>query len=227
MSETDPNEDAAKVRIWDLPTRLFHWSLVLLVTVSIFSAETGFMEIHVYSGEAIIALILFRIGWGIVGGRHARFVDFVRGPMTVIAYARDFARGTAGRWAGHNPLGGMSVVAMLLVIGVQAGLGLFSNDDILVEGPLFELVEKQTSDYITGLHETNGNIIIALILIHLAAITTYYLKGENLIKPMLRGWKRDGFTDAGNAKTKAEGNIFIALGLIILAAGITMLIVTP
>jgi len=226
VSETEPNEQPAKVRIWDLPTRLFHWSFAVLVTISVISAKTGYMNIHVYSGEAVLALVLFRLGWGVVGGRHARFADFVRGPGAVIAYIRNFARGTAGRWAGHNPLGALSVLAMLGVIGVQAGLGLFSNDDILTEGPLFHLVEKETSDFITGLHDSNGNLIIALVAVHLAAVLTYLWKGENLIMPMLRGWKRDGFADAGNPNTKAEGNWIIALGLVVLAAGLTMWIVT-
>lgn len=223
MNERVSEDNGARVAVWDLPTRLFKWLFAALVATSLITGETGDMDIHVTSGLTIIALVLFRLGWGLVGGRHARFTGFVRGPGAVLAYARDFAAGRSGRWAGHNPLGGLSVLAMLAVVGLQAGLGLFSNDDILTEGPLMHLIEKETSDYITGLHETNGGLVLALIVVHIGAVALYLKKGENLIKPMLRGWKTGAFDgagdDAGDERKKVEGNLAIALVLIVLAGG--------
>ena len=220
MNEPESGPEGVPVPVWDLPTRLFKWLFAALVAVSLVSGETGDMDIHVTSGLAIVALVLFRIGWGLVGGRHARFPGFIRGPGAVLAYARDFAAGRAGRWAGHNPLGGWSVAAMLAVVGVQAGLGLFANDDILTEGPLMPLVEKETSDLITGLHATNSNLVLALVAVHVAAVLVYLRKGENLITPMLRGWKTGSFDHPGDPGKRIEGSRPAALVLMLLAAGV-------
>ncbi|HUX23673.1 MAG TPA: cytochrome b/b6 domain-containing protein, partial [Burkholderiales bacterium] len=121
-----------KILVWDLPLRMFHWMLALLVAVSIVSAEIGgnAMQIHLRSGYTILTLVLFRILWGFFGGTHARFASFVRGPATAIAHLKALRSQKSGRHLGHNPAGGWSVMLMLFVLLIQAGTGLFSNDDI-------------------------------------------------------------------------------------------------
>jgi len=180
-------------RIWDLPTRLFHWVLVLLVAFSIVSAEIGgnWLDWHMRSGYCILALVLFRIIWGFAGSHHARFANFIRSPAAVLAYVRGLAGGTAPPQAGHNPLGALSVVALVAALLAQVSTGLFANDDSTsTEGPLAKFVSNATSNLLTGVHKINQFVIFALIGLHLAAIAYYYFaKRENLVLPMLTGDK--------------------------------------
>jgi cytochrome b len=177
-------------QVWDLPVRLFHWALVILV---MFQAYTGLfggpkaMVWHGRAGMAILALVLFRIVWGFVGGRHARFIQFVRGPVGIIKYLK----GVMAVPDGHNPLGALSVLALLAVLAVQASTGLFANDDILFEGPLFHLVDKELSDRLTGFHYLSSRALLALVVLHLGAIVFYRMKGKDLIRPMVTGWRKD------------------------------------
>jgi cytochrome b len=180
----------SRVRIWDLPTRLFHWTLAALVVFSIVTANIGgnWVQWHFYSGYAILTLIAFRLVWGFAGGRYARFSSFLFGPSAILATLRG-APG-APRTPGHNPLGSLSVFALLASIGVQAAIGLFANDDIASEGPLAKFVSKALSDRLTSLHHQNADLIVALVVLHLLAIAFYLLrKRENLVRPMLTGDK--------------------------------------
>jgi cytochrome b len=180
----------SRVRIWDLPTRLFHWTLAALVVFSIVTANIGgnWVQWHFYSGYAILTLIAFRLAWGFAGGRYARFSSFLFGPSAILAALRG-APG-APRTPGHNPLGSLSVFALLASIGVQAAIGLFANDDIASEGPLAKFVSKALSDRLTSLHHQNADLIVALVVLHLLAIAFYLLrKRENLVRPMLTGDK--------------------------------------
>lgn len=180
------------VRVWDLPTRLFHWSLVALVTVSYVTAEIGgnAMLYHEWSGLTILVLILFRIFWGFVGSRPSRFVEFLRGPTAVFGYASALLHNRATRHFGHNPLGGWSIMAMLLALFVQAGTGLFANDDIATEGPLYGWVSKAASDGFTRIHKMNQEFLIILVGIHVLAVIFYLVvKRENLLRPMITGVK--------------------------------------
>jgi cytochrome b len=199
MAQTaDSGEKAAaaagrKVRVWDLPTRLFHWLLVVLVTASFVTGEVGgaWMQYHIWSGCAIIGLLAFRILWGFWGGRYARFSAFVKGPRAVLRYAGDMKRGNSERHLGHNPLGGWSVLAMLTALLVQAATGLFANDDIFTEGPLYPWVSKATSDWLTSIHKLNQELLLVLIGVHVAAVLFYLMfKHDNLIAPMFTGHKR-------------------------------------
>ena len=142
------------ILVWDLPQRLFHWSLVALCALSWWSGEEGgvMLKYHLWSGYAVLTLVLFRIGWGFVGSRHARFGDFLRGPHAILHTLRALPGREALPHAGHNPVGGLMVLALLLVLGVQTGTGLFANDDIMNEGPLYALVSKSMSDRLTGWH---------------------------------------------------------------------------
>ena len=178
-----------KTYVWDVPTRVFHWALAIAVGVSLLTEELGEMDYHVISGHVVLGLVVFRIVWGFGGGKHARFADFVRGPGAVIAYARGLLSGTATEPKGHNPMGALSVLALLAVLAAQVGTGLFANDDIFTEGPLAKLVDKSTSDMLTYYHGLLSNALYALIGLHLAAIAFYTLKGHRLIAAMVHGHK--------------------------------------
>ncbi|MBK9952964.1 MAG: cytochrome b/b6 domain-containing protein [Candidatus Competibacteraceae bacterium] len=151
--------------------------------------NSGTMDYHVWGGYAVLTLVLFRLIWGVAGSETARFGDFVRGPGAALAYVRaPVARQCC---FGHNPMGGWSIVLMLALLLVQAGTGLFANDDILIEGPLYPWVSKGTSDWLSSVHRFNFNLLLAVIALHVAAVLFYLLvKRENLIHPMLSGRKQ-------------------------------------
>lgn len=215
-----------KIFVWDLPLRLFHWLLAVLVVVSWVSVEIGgnAMQIHMLSGYTILALVLFRILWGFAGSHHARFSSFVRAPAAAIAYLSAMRRNAADRHLGHNPAGGWSVIAMLTVLLVQAATGLFSNDDIATQGPLANLVSKAVSDRITGIHHLNVKLLYVLIGLHLAAVAFYFFyKRENLVRPMLTGFK-DSAAGPGDA-AQNPGKIWLAALLLAACAGGVYLLV--
>jgi cytochrome b len=176
-----------RIHLWDLPLRIFHWALVAAVTVAIVTAKVGgdWIDLHAKAGLTIIGLLAFRITWGIFGSTHARFAQFAPTPARIIRYLK-------GEWqgVGHNPLGALSVFALLSLLAAQAITGLFSNDDIAFNGPLSVLISKEFSDRLTGLHHQLSNILLGFIGLHVAAVLFYLLiKKTNLIKPMITGWK--------------------------------------
>jgi cytochrome b len=184
------NSDLANthVRVWDLPLRLFHWALLACVIGSFTSVKIGgdAMRWHFYFGYAILTLMLFRIVWGFVGSRYARFSEFAPNPLAAWRTLRGAVSGTLG----HNPAGALSVYAFLVSLSFQVVSGLFSNDDIASEGPWVIKVSKALSDQITGLHKINEKILIALVVLHIAAIAYYhFVKKERLVKAMVTGDK--------------------------------------
>jgi len=187
------NDRPVKIPVWDLPTRLFHWLLVVLVAVSFATGNIGgnAMQYHEWSGVTILILLVFRIIWGFVGSRASRFSDFVKGPAAVWRYATALVKGSSARFIGHNPLGGWSVLALLLALLIQAATGLFANDDIVTEGPLYPWVGKPVSDWLTDIHQLNRYLILVLAAVHVLAVLFYLVaKHENLIKPMITGFKQ-------------------------------------
>jgi len=177
------SDTAFKIRVWDLPTRLFHWTLAALVIGSFVSVKLGNMDWHGRLGYAVLALLLFRLVWGFAGGGYSSFTAFVRGPGSVMAYLRGASHGP-----GHNPLGALSVLAMLAALLFQASSGLFTNDDIAFEGPLSRHVSGALSSLLTTWHRRNETILIALVVVHVAAIVYYRLRlKQDLIGPMLTG----------------------------------------
>jgi cytochrome b len=173
-----------RIRIWDWPTRAFHWLLVLLIAGLWWTAEYDRLELHVTLGVVTAGLLLFRLLWGIFGSSTARFSNFLKGPRGVLSYLN----GRSAHALGHNPLGGWSVAAMLAVLTAQVGLGLFSEDnDGLAWGPLSELLESDTVEWVTELHEWLFNVVLALIALHVVAIIVYAVKRRNLVSPMLTG----------------------------------------
>ena len=176
------------IRVWDLPIRLFHWLLVLCVVLSFITVKIGgnAMEFHALIGYCVLTLIIFRVCWGLVGSHHARFIHFVPSPMGLVNYI--LGKTKAG--LGHNPLGALSVLALLFSLGLQATTGLFANDDIAFEGPFAKYVSNDMVQFLTSIHYFNEKVLIILIALHLCAILYYQkFKGENLIKPMLLGDK--------------------------------------
>jgi cytochrome b len=180
------------VAVWDWPVRIGHWLLVILIAISWITSELAgnAMTYHMWSGYAILTIVVFRIAWGFVGSRQARFASFLKGPAEVIRYARTLAGTRGPRYLGHNPLGGWSVLLMLLSIAVQASTGLFANDEIMTEGPLASRVSADTSSFLTTVHRYNFYVLLTLIGLHLAAIVFYLaVKRENLIGAMFTGRK--------------------------------------
>ena len=177
-----------------------------------------------YAGYSILSLVLFRIIWGLIGGRHARFSDFMKRPVIVISYFRELRQSRLPKYRGHNPAGGWSVLAMLILILVQAITGLYSNDDIINEGPLVNTITKELSDQLTVVHHFNSNLLYGLIGVHLLVVIIHRLKGDNLIKAMVFGRKADNGADAGNETTPVEGNRLIAALVILLSGGLVYFI---
>ncbi len=176
-----------RIKVWDLPTRLFHWSLAGLVAAAVITGQLGGNAIFVHGklGLAIVGLLAFRLVWGVAGSTYARFSQFLPTPGAIKAYLQ-------GRWQGlgHNPLGALSVLGLLSLLLLQVGSGLFANDDIAFRGPLMDLISRDLSDSLTELHEGIGSLIILLAGVHVAAIVFYVrIKKDNLVKPMLTGWK--------------------------------------
>lgn len=187
------NRRSTTVRVWDLPTRLFHWALAACVFGSIGSAWTGgnAMPWHFRLGYAVFALLAFRLAWGLVGGRWSRFGSFVYAPSTLLRYLRGASRADEHHDVGHSPTGALAVLALLAVLAAQVGTGLFADDEIANTGPLIKFVSGATSLALTRWHKGPGQwLIVALVLLHVAAIV-YYLVGKkrNLLRPMLTGDK--------------------------------------
>jgi cytochrome b len=173
------------IKVWDLPLRLFHWLLALAVAAAIITGEIGgnLIDWHGRIGVFIAGLLAFRIVWGFIGSTHARFASFFPTPSRIAAYLK-------GEWRkpGHNPLGALSVFALLGALALLAGSGLFANDDIAFNGPLAALIDKDLSDKLGGWHVAIFNLLAALAALHVAAIVFYAkAKKKNLVLPMLTG----------------------------------------
>lgn len=177
------------VRVWDLPVRLFHWLLVLLIAAAWWTAENDAMDWHMRCGYAVLTLVLFRLIWGVVGSETARFTQFVRGPSAILHHVRELARpGRMAMHKGHNALGAVAVLALLTVVAIQAVTGLFTSDGILTEGPLAASVSSGTGRLLRSIHFTNFNILLGLVGLHVAAILVYAaLKRLDLVRPMVTG----------------------------------------
>lgn len=183
------------VRVWDFPTRLFHWTLALLIALQYATGEFHFLDMqwHFCFGYATLALIAFRVLWGFFGSQTSRFSDFLRGPRAVLRYLRDSMSTNPQARVGHNPLGGWSVLALLASVAAQAVSGLFSSDDIDTDGPLVAHVSDATVKLMTRVHHWNENVLLALVCLHVAAVLLYLLvKHDDLIAPMFSGRRRDG-----------------------------------
>ena len=194
MSGDSPSVEAAQaIRVWDLPTRSFHWLLAVLVVASIVSAHVGggAMTWHMRSGYAIFTLLAFRLVWGFVGGHWSRFATFFYAPSTSVGYLRGASRPHELHYVGHNPLGAWSVFALLGVLAAQVATGLVADDEISSNGPLLKYVSSATSRIATHWHKDFGQwTIVTLAVVHVGAIAYYWRRrGQNLVAPMLHGDK--------------------------------------
>ncbi len=181
--------EGVSVRLWDWPVRLVHWLLVALILFSWWSSEEDYLNWHRWSGYAILGLVLFRVWWGFAGGGAARFASFVKGPGAILAYLKTVGRRDTAVTPGHNPLGALSILAILAVLLVQVGTGLFTVDiDAFEGGPLSDRVSFETGRAIAEIHELTFRALQALVVLHLAAIAYYLVwKRTNLIRPMITG----------------------------------------
>jgi cytochrome b len=213
----------AQTRVWDLPTRLFHWVLVVLIVLLYATGEYGLLDMvwHFWLGYAVLALLIFRVLWGIFGSQTSRFGDFVRGPFAVTAYVRSLFSTNKQASIGHNPLGGWSVLALLLCVLVQAVTGLFATDEIDTDGPLVARVSMYTVKLMTRVHHWNENVLLALVGLHVVAVLLYLLvKHENLIAPMVSGRKR-----LLQSPQLRFASVWLALALFVVAiAGVALLL---
>lgn len=212
------------VRVWDAPTRLFHWILVICVVALVITAQVGgsAMDWHFRLGYTVLALLIFRLIWGFVGGHWSRFATFFYSPSRILRYLK--GRGAPTDQVGHNPMGAFSVFAMLGILALQLTSGLMSDDEIAAAGPLTRYVSSEWVSVATFYHKEVGKLILlALVTVHVLAIIFYRLKkGENLVLPMITGDKQLDFpaqnaNDRGSDRAKAAAIIGL-VGLAVVGA---------
>ena len=217
------------MKVWDAPTRLFHWAIVLLIAASYFTIKFAsgsnvalMSNLHKLSGYTILSLLLFRLAWGFVGSETSRFSQFLRNPLEGLRHLRQFGRREPDDQVGHNAAGGWMVLVLLVTLGIQAVTGLFTFDDV-PEGPLGGLVSEKTAYWLTSVHAANFNVILALIVLHVLAVTAYaVVKRQNLLRPMITGRKRL----PGATRQPRMASPLLALLLVLLSGCIVWVVVT-
>ena len=214
-----------RVRVWDLPTRVFHWLLVACVILLVITGHVGgdAMQWHARLGYTVLTLLLFRLAWGFLGGHWSKFRSFLYAPSSVFAYIG--GRAHPDHLVGHNPLGAGSVFAMLLLLLAQVGTGLVSDDEIAFTGPLNRFVKSSTGLAATWYHKAVGQwLVIALVVLHVGAVVFYLVrKRENLVRPMVTGDKNVA-TDAPSSRDDMATRV-IALVLVAACAALVAWIV--
>lgn len=215
---------SSQVQVWDLPVRGFHWALVLLLISQVVTVSIGGngMDYHMLGGYAILALVLFRLVWGFIGTRPARFSDFLRGPKAALSYAGQLFGAQHRAHFGHNPLGGWSVLLMLLSLLTQAVSGLFADDEIMTSGPLEKHVSDDFSSLMTAIHDVNALVLAVLVTLHVAAVLYYLIvRKENLIAPMINGkktWHEPVATEASSGGVLLKAAAVLAFSGLAVAA---------
>jgi cytochrome b len=213
------------IRVWDLPTRLFHWLLAACVIGLIVTGSVGgnWMNWHLRLGYAVLTLLLFRLVWGFIGGHWSRFASFVYAPSSLLAHLK--GRGRPEHQAGHSPLGALSVFALLALLAAQVGSGLMSDDEIAFFGPLVRFVSGDTVALATGYHKNIGKFIVfALVGLHLLAIAYYkWVKKQGLVRPMVVGDKQVP-TPMPSARDTAATRLLALAVLGLCGAGVAWLV---
>lgn len=180
-----------KVLVWDAPTRLFHWLAACLVAAAYGTWRLNWMDWHAWIGDALLALLLFRLLWGILGSETARFSAFLARPRQVAHHLARTLRREPDRQIGHNPAGGWMVMLLLALMLGETLTGIYVNNDVADEGPLTELVPAPIANLITDLHRILWQALVAAVALHLTAIVVYAVaKRQNLVLPMITGRKR-------------------------------------
>ncbi len=214
------------MRIWDGPTRLFHWALVLGVVTCYLSVKLDFMTVHMISGETVLAMLLFRLVWGLIGSDTARFSQFLHAPGAAISHLLHFRKPEPDTQIGHNAAGGWMVVVMLLLLLTQAVSGLFANDaDSFLAGPLAKHLTEDAGLQALHLHDFNFNLIKVVVILHVLAIIAYrVVKRHDLVRPMLTGKKRlPAATRAPRMASPALAGLVFALCAIVVWGVVTKL----
>ena len=230
MSDMNANDKVDKRLVWDLPTRLFHWLLAASILASYLTAEAGSptMQWHMYLGYWTLGLVIFRILWGFFGPRHARFGNFLAGPRRVFGYAAGMFRRDSTPSVGHNPLGALSIVLMLAMVLTQAVSGLFITDDIVWSGPWNPAVSGKTADFLASIHHRNFDILLWVIGLHVLMILYYGVyKRQNLLGPMITGYKRAQYVPGGEAIENSQLLRALLLALASAAAVYAVLELAP
>ncbi len=217
------------MKVWDAPTRLFHWAIVLLIAssyVTIKYASGANVELlttlHKLSGYTMLTLLLFRLAWGFVGSETSRFGQFLRSPLEGLQHLRHFGRREPDDQVGHNAAGGWMVLVLLVTLGVQAVTGLFTFDDV-PEGPLGGMVSEKTAYWLTSVHAANFNVILVLVALHVLAVAAYAaIKRHDLLRPMVTGRKRL----PGATRQPRMASPLLALLLVLLAGCIVWAVAT-
>jgi len=212
-------QELKTIKVWDLPVRIFHWSLVLLFIAAYVTNSLGtvYFKYHLWSGYALIVLVSFRIIWGLVGTYHARFINFISNPITTIKYAIHSLKNTEKHYAGHNPLGAIMVIILLLTVLIQAITGLFTNDEILNVGPLYGYITDELSLKITSIHRQLFYWILGAVLLHIVAVLIHvFFKRDNIIKAMFTGNKpAEGLDEEKSIKSS---KIWLAIIIVVVLA---------
>ena len=191
MRDADPPPASRPVKVWDLPTRIFHWSIVLLVFASWLTNRLNQMDLHFLSGYTLMGLLIFRLIWGVLGSETSRFRDFLSTPADAFDHLRHLFVRELDQEVGHNAAGAWMVLALLALLVVQVVTGLCSNDDVMMEGPLAKYVGKDLSDRLGTIHSINFKLIELAVLAHVCAVLAYAVfKRQNLVWPMITGIKR-------------------------------------
>jgi cytochrome b len=219
------------VRVWDLPTRVFHIALLLCVAGLLITGHVGggWMSWHFRLGYAVLALLLFRVLWGLVGGRWSRFAHFVPSPSKLLRYLKGQHTPAERLEVGHNPLGALSVLGMIAVLGAQVAGGLVADDEIANVGPLNRFVSSETAALATSLHKDWGHwIVSALIVLHVGAIVFYRVRKRlDLVSPMLNG---DKVLEPGTPASRDDGSsrlLALVLWLLCVAAAVGVARLAP
>ena len=204
------------MRVWDAPTRLFHWAIVLLIITSYVSVNMEWVQIHYFSGYTMLTLLLFRVVWGFVGSETSRFRKFLRSPAEALHHLGAFRKREPDREIGHNAAGGWMVLLMLLALAVQAGTGLFAGDPIEGGGPFVDQIAGPLQKQLTRIHHINFNVILGLVTLHVLAVLAYAaLKRHDLVRPMVTGKKRL----PANSRQPRFVSPLVALVIVLVAAG--------
>ncbi|MCF2948848.1 cytochrome b/b6 domain-containing protein [Paraglaciecola aquimarina] len=214
-----------KIKIWDSPTRLFHWALVINIIAAWYTIENRLIELHEIAGHTLIALLVFRVCWGFVGSTTARFSHFITHPISALQYLVKSLKLKVHHKIGHNPAGGWMIVIMMLVIGFQLISGLLANNDLGFSGALSDYVSKATSDRLTQLHGLNFDLLVAIIWVHLVAVFFYVLvKRDNLVKAMITGFK---ILERQPAFRLRFASMYLAVSVFLLSAGLSAYLYYP
>lgn len=225
--DSEPKDSVSKDRVWDIPTRVFHWFIVALFLFLILTGEQGdWLERHMQAGYLLSGLIIFRLLWGFLGSYHARFWNFLRSPWHTLRYAWQLVRGNAEHYQGHNPAGGLMVAVLLLGLLVQAMTGLVTTDDIFWEGPFYSSVPDSVAETGATIHRSLQAFLQLFVIAHILAVIYHKLRfKEPLVSAMFHGYKPAGGIDTGKYDGISTPKLIVSL--IIVAAWLAWLYSKP